>query len=290
MCETCGCNREEAYQVHAGAAGPDRPEGHHAAFHVHRSADGRAHVHAHSHDLGGTEHASGGAGPGGRTLDVNRSILGANDRAAEQNRGFFRASKVRVINLLSSPGAGKTELLARTLKDMKDGPRMAVIVGDLATENDAERLRGYGAQVVQITTGTLCHLDATMVMTAVEALDLAEVDLLFIENVGNLVCPSSFDLGESTRVVLLSVTEGEDKPLKYPPIFKGADVILVTKTDLAEAAGYDRALGLENLTRVAPQARILEVSARNGAGLESWNAFLAAQLEEAGHRPGVAGP
>ncbi len=288
MCDTCGCNREEPFHVHTGYTDPERTEGHSSHFHIHRSEDGHAHVHGHSHPHDGIE---GDSDPGAtRTLAVNRGILGANDRLAEQNRGFFRAKNVRVINLLSSPGAGKTALLERTLEDVPDGIRSAVIVGDLATENDAERLRGRGAEAVQITTGTLCHLDARMVATAAEALDLEKVDLLFIENVGNLVCPASFDLGECLRVVLHSVPEGEDKPLKYPPVFKAADLVLLTKTDLAEASGFDRDRVLKNLARIAPQARVIELSSRTGEGMDQWYAYLAEPLEGSGRRQGAAAP
>ncbi len=269
MCESCGCNREEDFGLSTGKEGG-------TGFHVHRNADG--HLHVHRHQPG--EHAGPNPEDGGHTastrrVEVRQSVLSANDRQAERNRGFFQARNVRVLNLMSSPGAGKTTLLERTLRDLSGFVRMAVIVGDLATENDARRLREHGAEVIQVTTGTLCHLDAGMVRSALDAIDLDKVDLLLIENVGNLVCPASFDLGESGRVVLLSVTEGEDKPLKYPPIFKAADLVVLTKTDLQEAAGYDRDLALETLRSVAPQARVIEVSARSGDGLEDWGRYIA---------------
>ncbi len=269
MCDACGCNREEPFAVHTDGRESGDAGGHPGHVHVHRDARGHARVHTHGPG------DDGGGNP--RNVDVNRSVLEANDRLAEQNRGFFRAKNVRVMNLVSSPGAGKTALLERTLAEFGDRARMGVIVGDLATENDARRLRGRGAEVVQVNTGSLCHLDARMVMTALEAVDLDGMDLLFIENVGNLVCPSSFDLGEQLRVVLLSVPEGEDKPLKYPPVFKGADLVLLTKTDLVEAVGFDRECGVDNIRRIAPQARILEVSSRTGAGMEAWYRYLEEQ-------------
>ncbi len=268
MCESCGCNREEDFRVETGA-------GESSGFHVHRGEDGKAHVHRHP--------------PAARNLDVHQSVLSENDRLAERNRGYFQARKVNVLNLISSPGAGKTALLERTLADLSDSVRMAVVVGDLATENDARRLRGRGAEVIQVTTGTLCHLDAAMIRSSLEALDLDEVDHLFIENVGNLVCPASFDLGESLRVVLLSVTEGEDKPLKYPPAFKAADLVILTKTDLIEATGFDRAAALDTLRRVAPQASVIELSARTGEGLEAWYRYIAEDLNEARHVRGDKG-
>jgi hydrogenase nickel incorporation protein HypB len=178
---------------------------------------------------------------------------------------------------MSSPGAGKTRLLERTLDELAGTVRMAVITGDLQTENDARRLEGRGAQVLAITTGTMCHLEADMLARCCEAINLREIDVLFVENVGNLVCPASFDLGEAVRVVLMSSTEGEDKPLKYPPMFKLADVVLLTKMDLAQPAGFDRTAALNNISKVAPQARIIELSARTGAGLDDWFSFLREQ-------------
>ncbi len=269
MCEDCGCNRSESFHLHTGAADH---------FHAHRDARGRVQVHAHSHEghhRHGDAHAPEERPGETRDIEVNRSLLEVNDRLAERNRGYFRAKNVTVLNLVSSPGAGKTALLERTLEAMSGRARMAVIVGDLATENDAERLRGRAAEVVQVSTGTLCHLDAGMVSAAAESLDLDGIDLLFIENVGNLVCPASFDLGETRRVVLLSVPEGEDKPFKYPPIFKSADLVLLTKTDLAEASGFDRDAVLSAVSRVAPQAGLLEISSRTGSGLEAWFDYLA---------------
>jgi hydrogenase nickel incorporation protein HypB len=211
---------------------------------------------------------------GTRTVEVHQTILAKNDALAARNRALFRQHRLFVLNLLSSPGSGKTALLERTLADLNGKLRMGVIVGDLATDNDARRLSGKGAPVLQITTGDVCHLDAEMVASALEKLDLAALDALFIENVGNLVCPASYDLGEDLRVALLSVTEGEDKPLKYPTVFKGADAIVVTKIDIVEAVGFDREAAMANLRRIAPQAAIFELAARTGQGMEAWYAFL----------------
>ncbi len=197
-------------------------------------------------------------------------MLSGNDRLAEQNRGVLKNLNVLALNVVSSPGAGKTTLLQKTLNELKGRLRAAVIVGDLATDNDAERLRTTGAPVVQITTGTLCHLEAGMVAKAMKQLDLRGLDLLIIENVGNLVCPASFDLGEAVRVVLHSVAEGEDKPLKYPPMFHSADVVVVTKTDMAVVAGFDRELALKNIRQASPRAKIFELSARTGDGVAAW--------------------
>jgi hydrogenase nickel incorporation protein HypB len=200
-----------------------------------------------------------------------------NDRLAERNRANFRAKKLLVLNVVSSPGSGKTALIRETAAKLAGSLRMGVLVGDLATDNDAARLRTAGIPVVQITTGTVCHLDAGMVSRAAAQLPLEKLDVLIIENVGNLVCPADYDLGEDLRVVLLSVTEGEDKPLKYPPMFHSAKVAIVTKSDLAVAAGFDRALALTNLKRISHHAHIFELSAKTGEGMKEWLDFLARQ-------------
>jgi hydrogenase nickel incorporation protein HypB len=207
-------------------------------------------------------------------VPVGQSLQAKNAALAQENRARFQSRQLLVLNVLSSPGAGKTALLERTLTDMGSRVRAAVIVGDLATDHDAQRLRRSGAQAVQITTGTVCHLDAAMVARACEHIDLDALDLLFIENVGNLVCPAAYDLGEELRVVLFSVTEGEDKPLKYPTIFKGAHVVIVSKSDLAGPAEFQRDLALENVRRMAPQVVVFELSARTGQGLPQWYDFL----------------
>lgn len=216
-----------------------------------------------------------------QSLEVHTSLLAKNDAAAERNRSFFRQHGQLALNLVSSPGAGKTTLLSRTVDEFGRTERCAVIVGDLETDNDARRLHRPHVPVAQITTGTACHLDAEMVARGMSALDLAAARVVFIENVGNLVCPASFDLGEAVRVVLLSATEGEDKPLKYPPIFKSAHVVLLTKIDVAGVLGFDCAAAVDNIRRVAPQARLLQVSARTGEGMEEWYQFLRSHLPPA---------
>jgi hydrogenase nickel incorporation protein HypB len=183
------------------------------------------------------------------------------------------------LNVLSSPGSGKTTLLRETVRLLQPRLKAGIIVGDLATDNDARRLRESGAPVVQITTGTMCHLEADMVARALKQLDLNGLELLIIENVGNLVCPASYDLGEDLRIVLLSVTEGEDKPLKYPPIFQAANVVIISKIDLADACAYDRQAARTYLRRVAPKARLFETSARTGQGMEAWCEFLVRQRQ-----------
>jgi hydrogenase nickel incorporation protein HypB len=206
------------------------------------------------------------------TLEEN--LLARNAHLAAHNREHFRAAGVRVINLVSSPGSGKTALLERLAALAPPHLRLAALVGDLATDNDARRLREAGLPAVQITTGQTCHLDAAMVHRGLEALaaaghPLADLDLLLIENVGNLVCPAAFDLGEDLRLVLLSVTEGEDKPLKYPAMFHSADGVVISKGDLAEVVDFDRPLAHRNVRQAAPAAWLLEVSARQGTGLQA---------------------
>jgi hydrogenase accessory protein hypB len=203
-------------------------------------------------------------------MDVHVPVLDANDRLAERNRGFFAAKNLLVINVFSSPGSGKTSLLQKTAEMLRGRVRMGVIVGDLATDNDAERLSRADIPVVQITTGTMCHLDARMIAEAMKKMPLDDLDVLIIENVGNLVCPASYDLGEGVRVVLLSVTEGEDKPLKYPPMFHSADVALVTKSDLADAVDFNRDAALAARNKVAHHAHVIEVSSKTGEGMEAW--------------------
>ncbi|MDP1581308.1 MAG: hydrogenase nickel incorporation protein HypB [Candidatus Didemnitutus sp.] len=213
-----------------------------------------------------------------RALDLSVPLLERNDILAERNRGYFLGRGLLALNLVSSPGAGKTTLLERTLDEFGLEHRCAVLVGDLETDNDGRRLSRPHAAVAQITTGTVCHLDAGMIARAAEEIDLAGTRVLFIENVGNLVCPASFDLGEQLRVVLLSTTEGEDKPLKYPPIFKSAHLVLLTKIDVADTLGFDRRVAVENIRRIAPQAQIIELSTRSGEGLALWYDYLRSHL------------
>jgi hydrogenase nickel incorporation protein HypB len=214
-----------------------------------------------------------------RMVEVRRKVLKENDRLAHQLRDRFHSAGVQVISLVSSPGSGKTTMLERLLSDLGREYRVAALVGDLATENDATRLARSGAPVKQITTGTVCHLDAGMVTRALGDWKLEELDFLFIENVGNLVCPSSFDLGEELRLVLVSTTEGEDKPLKYPTIFNTADVAVITKIDLAEATGVDMKALTDNIFTVRPGIRILNVSARSGEGMaEIKNLFISMRV------------
>ena len=216
-----------------------------------------------------------------RILEVRTRILKENDERARALRAEFLDAGVLVVNVVSSPGSGKTQLLQRTMTILREqGHAVAAIVGDLETDRDAQRLAKSGAPVRQIETGTLCHLEADLVARHLEGWSLGELDYLFIENVGNLVCPSDYDLGEAVRAVLLSVTEGEDKPRKYPPLFHSADVALITKIDLAVAVEFDRAAALASVQTVAPHATIIETSARTGQGLDAWIDYLAQRRAE----------
>ena len=202
-------------------------------------------------------------------IDINQGILSKNNQLAKNNRNQFQSKGLLVLNLLSSPGSGKTALIERILQNYDDASRIGVIVGDLATDNDARRLQSKGAPSIQILTGNGCHLEANMIAQAAHKLDLDNLDLLVIENVGNLVCPAAYDLGEKLRIVLLSVTEGEDKPLKYPIMFKSAQIVVINKIDLAEAVEFKRGQAIANIQNIAPQAKIFEVSAKTGAGVSN---------------------
>jgi hydrogenase nickel incorporation protein HypB len=221
-----------------------------------------------------------------RIVEVRQNILKHNDEVARALRQRFQNAGVFVVSLVSSPGAGKTAFLEKTLTWLKQRDfRPAALVGDLATDNDAARLARSQAPVKQITTGTLCHLEASMIQHALEEWNLDELDFLFIENVGNLVCPSSYDLGENLRLVLLSVTEGEDKPLKYPTIFNTSDVAVVTKVDLAEAVEFNWAATNANLQAVRPDMPVIQVSSKTGQGMDEWMAFLTAASKSAATAP-----
>jgi len=217
-------------------------------------------------------------------IPIERRVLNANDAIAATLRERFLEHGILCLNLISSPGSGKTLLLERTLERLAKDARVAVLTGDIQTDNDARRLARSGFPVKQITTAGACHLDARMVETALADWKLADFELLLIENVGNLVCPTSYDLGENSKVVLMSVTEGEDKPLKYPGIFYKADVMALTKIDLLPHLEFDDALACENARQVHPGLEIIRTSARTGAGLDRWVAWIEARM----HRPAAA--
>ena len=212
-----------------------------------------------------------------RIVQLEQDILAKNDTHAEHNRSLFASNNILALNLVSSPGSGKTTLLVKTLEALKGKVPLAVIEGDQQTDNDAERIRATGTEAIQINTGKGCHLDAQMIGNALPQMQLPRNGLLFIENVGNLVCPAAFDLGEAAKVVVLSVTEGEDKPLKYPDMFRAAKLMLLNKCDLLPHLGFDVALAEEYVRRVNPDIRIIRISASKGEGMPEWLAWLAAQ-------------
>ncbi|MDX2011034.1 MAG: hydrogenase nickel incorporation protein HypB [Myxococcaceae bacterium] len=255
--------------------------GHHAAAsHTHPLADGSTVTHHHGHDgLHPTE---------ARRIAVEQDVMAKNDRAASLNRTRFEATGTFVLNLMSSPGSGKTTLLVRTLDALKAGGKpLMVIEGDQQTSLDAERIRATGVTAVQVNTGKGCHLDAEMVMRALARKPAPAQGLLFVENVGNLVCPAGFDLGEAKKVVIASVTEGEEKPLKYPDMFAVADLVLLNKVDLVAALEFDLAALERNVRKVNPRAKVLHVSARTGQGFDAWLSWLA---EQSAARPATAAP
>jgi len=215
-----------------------------------------------------------------RMIEVRRNVLKQNDIIAHSLRDQFRAAGVFVVSLVSSPGSGKTTFLEKILTQMQPTFRVAALVGDLATENDAVRLARRKAPVKQITTGTLCHLEAAMVQNAMQEWDLNKLDFLFIENVGNLVCPSSYDLGENLRLVLMSVTEGEDKPLKYPTIFNSSDVAVITKNELSSAVEFDWEAARKSIESVRPGMQIFRLSAKTGEGMQDFLTFISQRLTE----------
>jgi hydrogenase nickel incorporation protein HypB len=260
MCVTCGCGGEATVE-----GGQD------AHFHVH--ADGTAHSHAPAHGYT-PAHRHGPAAAEVRRVQVEEDILGRNDALAAGNRQRLAERGIFALNLVSSPGSGKTTLLCRTIEALAGRLPLAVIEGDQQTSMDAERIRATGAPAIQINTGKGCHLDAAMVGLALDRLDPADDSLLLIENVGNLVCPAAFDLGEACKVVILSVTEGEDKPLKYPDMFAAASLMLLNKCDLLPYLAFDVDKALDYARRINPGLEVIRISATRGEGMEEWLAWL----------------
>ncbi|MDJ0968764.1 MAG: hydrogenase nickel incorporation protein HypB [Kiloniellales bacterium] len=269
MCGTCGCS-DPANAV--TLTDPDSGE----KVRLRQDATaGRDHGHhqdhGHDHDV---PHLHG---PGGEVITLEQAVLAKNDRIALRNRRWFEGRGVLALNLVSSPGAGKTTLLERTIRELKDRVEISVVEGDQMTARDAERIRAAGARAIQINTGAGCHLEADMVAEAVRKLDPRPESILMIENVGNLVCPALFDLGERMKVAVISTPEGEDKPLKYPHMFRAAEVVVINKLDLAPHVDFDLDLCRANVCQANPDARVFAVSARSGEGLGPWLDFLIGQ-------------
>jgi len=289
MCNVCGCAQGETkidgQTPHAHTHDHDHSHDHdhdHGHDHHHdHDHNHEQHHHGHNHDYGqGPAHAHAPGMSQSRMVQIEQDILSKNDAYAAENRGYLKALGILALNFVSSPGSGKTTLLARTITDLKGDVPITVIEGDQQTANDAERIRATGAKAVQVNTGKGCHLDGHMVGRALESLAPEKNSLLFIENVGNLVCPAGFDLGEKLKVVILSVTEGEDKPLKYPDMFHAAGVMLLNKIDLLPYLSFDVDLCIENARRVNPGIRVLQVSATSGEGLDEWYAWIKSEATQ----------
>lgn len=286
MCGTCGCSdpandvkmvdpetgKETLIRQGGLLHDHDHGQGHHHGHdHGHEHGHAQSHDHHHPHDGDDKPHAHG---PNGEIISLEQAVLSKNDQIAARNRGWFEGRGVLALNLVSSPGAGKTTLLERTIAELAGKRQICVIEGDQMTANDAERIRAAGARAIQINTGAGCHLEADMIAEAVARLDPAPGALVLIENVGNLVCPAMFDLGERMKVAIISTTEGEDKPLKYPHMFRAAGLVIINKIDLAPHVDFDEALCRRNISEVHPEARVVSLSAKTGEGMEAWLALL----------------
>ncbi|MDB5657174.1 MAG: hydrogenase accessory protein HypB [Tardiphaga sp.] len=294
MCAICGCGEAtlEGQHAHSHAELDDAA---HAALHAAGMPHGHGHDASHAHHHG-HDHVHYGAGAAGvsvpgldqrQIIKLERAVLSHNDDRAEINRARFAQAGILTLNLLSSPGSGKTTLLCETIKAVSGRMAVAVIEGDQQTSFDADRIRETGAPAIQVNTGKGCHLDAAMVADAFERLAPGEGTVLFVENVGNLVCPAAFDLGEAAKVVILSITEGEDKPLKYPDMFAAADLMILNKIDLAPYVSFNVERCLELTHRVNPGLPVLQLSATTGEGLDGWVLWIEAQLAVLAARRGA---
>jgi hydrogenase nickel incorporation protein HypB len=283
MCTYCGCGQatvEGDFHTHPHTHDHDHDHGHdHGHGHDHSHDHGHSHDHSHSHDpekpagdLGAVHVA--GMDPA-RIIQIEEDILGENNRHADANRRFYGERRIFTLNLVSSPGSGKTTLLVKTIEDCQERFPICVIEGDQQTSMDAERIRATGVPATQVNTGKACHLDAHMVGHAMEHLKVSDSGVLFVENVGNLVCPAAFDLGEAHKVVILSVTEGEDKPIKYPDMFHAADMMIINKIDLLPYVSFDMDQCIAYARRVNPRLSVLKLSATSGEGMDTWYDWIA---------------
>lgn len=277
MCVTCGCSNDNEAKIsnlETSQVMAIDTNGHSHHTHTHTLADGTVITHSHSHDHTHETTSHIHAKIHGTTISLEQDILAKNNLIAAQNRGWFKGRNILALNLMSSPGAGKTTLLTRTINDLKNNLTISVIEGDQETINDAKKIQATGCKVIQINTGTGCHLDAAMIEKGLQQLNPPLNSVVMIENVGNLVCPALFDLGENLKVVILSITEGEDKPIKYPHMFRASEVMLLTKIDLLPYIQFDVQKCIEYAQQVNPQIQIFQVSALTGTGLENWYEWL----------------
>ncbi|MCK4678909.1 MAG: hydrogenase nickel incorporation protein HypB [Bacteroidales bacterium] len=287
MCDTCGCGQPDNVRITIPGEELKPGEHTHSHSHTHTHGDhehthGHDHIHSHyyphtnDHRNDDAHHHEGSTHDHshGKELKVEIDILQKNNLLAERNRGYFEAKNIFTLNLVSSPGSGKTSLLERTIQELGKELSFFIIEGDQQTMNDANRIQKAGAPVVQINTGNGCHLDAEMINNAIKKLDVTDRAVLFIENVGNLVCPAMFDLGESKRIVIMSVTEGDDKPIKYPTMFQSSDICIINKTDLLPYVDFDVEKAKEYALRVNPHMTFLELSVKTGEGMETWFEWL----------------
>lgn len=265
MCDTCGCSQPEEAVTYNKPGQSNHPDHHHEHGHDH-GHDYHHHDHPHSHES--------------RTVQVEQDVLSKNNLLAERNRGFFEAKNILALNLVSSPGSGKTSILEKTISELKKEIDIAVIEGDQQTMKDAERIDVVGAPVLQVNTGNGCHLDSEMINKASKELELKDNSILMIENVGNLVCPALFDLGEAKKVVIISVTEGDDKPLKYPTMFSMSDICIINKVDLLPYVDFDVETCKKYALQVNHHLSFFEVSARTDEGLDSWYQWLKEQINQ----------
>ncbi|MFN6465027.1 MAG: hydrogenase nickel incorporation protein HypB [Nostoc sp. DedVER02] len=276
MCVTCGCSDDGETKIMNLET--DEAEHHH----THILSDGTVITHSHSHDTH-IEAPQIHAKIHNTTISLEQDILAKNNLLAAQNRGWFKGRNILSLNLMSSPGAGKTTLLTRTINDLKNQLSISVIEGDQETANDAKKIKETGSKVIQINTGTGCHLDASMIERGLQQLNPPLNSVVMIENVGNLVCPALFDLGELAKVVILSVTEGEDKPLKYPHIFRASNIMILTKIDLLPYVDFDVQKCIDYAREINPKIQIFQLSATTGTGLEKWYAWLIENLKTCQH-------
>ncbi|MCX6277261.1 MAG: hydrogenase nickel incorporation protein HypB [Bacteroidetes bacterium] len=274
MCETCGCGNPGEFKI-----GDHHRQHDHEHNHEH---DHDGHVHSHPHDLShnhdGHSHAHSHDHPTKKAINLNMDILSENNRLAERNRGYFEGKNVLTLNLVSSPGSGKTTILEKTIESMIKNRKIFVIEGDQQTARDAERIEKSGAPAIQINTGSGCHLDAKMIHLALKKMEVENDSILFIENVGNLVCPAMFDLGEHKRVVVISVTEGDDKPLKYPYMFQTSNLCIINKTDLLPYVDFSMEAAMQYARQLNPDLEFILMSAKTGKGMEEWVDWLGKQF------------